>query len=72
MSDNTMQVVLNDKALSVTDGITVDALLQQLEVRDAQGIAVAVNDTVVRRGDWPSHALSDQDRILLIAPIQGG
>ena len=38
----------------------------------ADRIAVAVNDAVVRRGDWAAYRLNDDDRVLLIAPIQGG
>ncbi|MCB1761157.1 MAG: sulfur carrier protein ThiS [Gammaproteobacteria bacterium] len=67
-----MRILLNDDEFSLERGETLVALLEQLAMRDAERIAIAVNDRVVRRGDWPDHRLNDNDRVLLIAPIQGG
>lgn len=67
-----IKIVLNDEELALENERTLDALLKQLDMGQTERIAVAVNDTVVRRADWPSHELSDNDRVLLIAPIQGG
>ena len=38
---------------------------------EAEGIAVAVNDNVVRRSDWSSYRLNDKDRVLMIATDSG-
>jgi sulfur carrier protein len=37
-----------------------------------RGLAVAINDTVVPRADWATHAVQPHDRILLIRATQGG
>ena len=71
-TENRIRILLNDEEISVLQGHTVDALLQELSLDDLQRVAVAVNDTVVSRCDWSTHQLSDNDRVLMIAPIQGG
>ncbi len=67
-----IRIVLNDDELVLDQDCTVDALLKQLSMAEAERIAVAVNDNVVRRSDWSSYRLNDKDRVLMIAPIQGG
>lgn len=67
-----IKITLNNEELSLTQGQTVEALLQQVSMSDAERIAIAVNDNVVRRSDWSSHQLNDNDQVLMIAPIQGG
>ncbi|NIH72190.1 MULTISPECIES: sulfur carrier protein ThiS [Auritidibacter] len=39
---------------------------------DAQGIAVALNRTVVPRSQWESQQVSDGDDIDLLVAVQGG
>ena len=67
-----MRILLNDDEFSLDRGETLSALVEQLSMQRAERIAIAVNDRVVSRGDWGSHRLNDNDRVLLIAPIQGG
>ncbi len=67
-----IKITLNNDEIALTHGETVEALLKQSSMDGAEHIAIAVNDTVVRRSDWPSHQLQDNDHVLMIAPIQGG
>ncbi|MCP5448477.1 MAG: sulfur carrier protein ThiS [Chromatiaceae bacterium] len=67
------RILLNDEEISLNrGGATVEALLKQLSINDLERIAVAVNDNVLRRSDWASYQLEENDRVLMIAPIQGG
>ena len=50
-----IRIVLNDDELELTQGPTIQALLEQVSMSDAERIAIAVNDTVIHRGDWPTH-----------------
>ena len=70
--ENTIRITLNDEEMSVLQGHTLEALVKKLALDDSQRIAIAVNDSVVQRSDWSSHQLQDNDRVLMIAPIQGG
>ena len=36
------------------------------------GIAVAINNTVIPKSNWNSHLLTDSDTILIISATQGG
>ncbi|MCB1859109.1 MAG: sulfur carrier protein ThiS [Gammaproteobacteria bacterium] len=69
---NLVKIILNNEEMSIKVGRTVEALLKQLEMDRSERIAIAVNDQVVSRSDWPNHQLRDNDRVLVIAPIQGG
>ncbi len=54
------------------DSLTVQALLD-LEIPLKQnGIAVAINNTVIPKSNWDSHCLLETDDILIISATQGG
>ncbi|HTG64845.1 MAG TPA: sulfur carrier protein ThiS [Flavobacterium sp.] len=54
------------------DALSIQALLD-IEIPQKQnGIAVAINSTVVPRSNWNSHHLSETDDILIISATQGG
>ena len=65
-----MQIYVNDEAAEVTGGQTLADLLAERAA--GQRWAVAVNETVVRQDEWAGYALQENDRVLLIAPVQGG
>ena len=67
-----ISILLNDESMSIENGSTVEGLIDQLEMKNAERMAVAVNNEVIGRSSWPQYELSDQDKVLLIAPIQGG
>lgn len=67
-----IQIIVNDEPVPLVKGCTVDALMKHLAMQDAERIAIAVNDRVVNRSAWPQHALAENDRVLMFAPIQGG
>ena len=43
-----------------------------VDVENARGVAVAVNDEVVRRSNWQSFLLSPDDRVEIVTARQGG
>jgi sulfur carrier protein len=54
------------------DSLTVQALLD-LEIPEKQnGIAVAINSTVIPKTNWNSHFIKETDDILIISATQGG
>ncbi len=67
-----IKIKLNDDELSLALGATVETLLQQASMDGMERIAIAVNDTVIQRSEWPNYQLQDSDQVLMIAPIQGG
>ncbi|MCV9929844.1 sulfur carrier protein ThiS [Flavobacterium sp. LS1R49] len=52
--------------------LSVQALLD-LEIPNKQnGIAVAINNTVIPKPIWNTHILNETDEILIISATQGG
>ncbi len=52
---------------------SVRALLRELGYDpERQGMAVALNDEVVRRGEWSTRAVRDGDRVEIVGAVQGG
>lgn len=54
------------------ESLSVQALLD-LEIPNKQnGIAVAVNNTVIPKPNWNQHFVQETDEILIISATQGG
>jgi sulfur carrier protein len=51
--------------------MTVAAMLEH-DAIDPRGIAVAVNDRVIRKSIWQEHELQDGDRVEIVRAVQGG
>lgn len=67
-----MRIHINDTPRELFASTTLDELALSLGLAGRRGVAVAVNDTVVPRAAWPSHTLTDGDRVLVIQATQGG
>ena len=65
-----MNIFVNDEKIMVESEATLASILSHL--KPSRKLAVAVNDTVIQQLDWYTYRLQDNDRVLLIAPIQGG
>lgn len=66
-----MHIQFNDELLELTPGLTLAALLAQLDQGKA-GAALAVNQTIIPREQWSSYLLREGDTILLFQAIAGG
>ena len=66
-----MQILLNGETTTIEDGLTVQALLQQLELVGRR-IAVEVNEEIVPRSEHDSHQLAAGDRVEIVHAIGGG
>lgn len=67
-----MTLFVNDKPHEAPASATLLATLDALELTPLRGIAVAVNDEVVARPDWPARRLLEHDRLTIIRATQGG
>ena len=65
-----MKIFLNGEPTETT-AQTVAQLLELLRVTPT-GVAVAVNQNVVRRADHPSQDLQEGDTVEIIRAVQGG
>lgn len=67
-----MVCYVNNIAQEAAENQLLIDLLTARGINEPRGLAVAVNDAVVPRTDWPTHALQEQDRITIIRATQGG
>lgn len=68
-----MKVFVNEKAVEVSEPADVVRVLETVDVEpDRRGIAVAINERVVRRTEWSEYSVSEGDRIEIIQATQGG
>jgi len=67
-----MTIRVNDQPRHVALGATLLDLLRELALAERKGVAVAVNDSVVPRSEWPARSLAEADRVLVIQAAQGG
>lgn len=66
-----MDVTVNFKTVSVGDDASVRDLLAELNVGD-KGIAVAVNNEIVKKDEWNGFRLKENDKIVIIRAACGG
>ncbi len=65
-----MKITLNGEPRETT-ATTVAQLLRELQFEPV-GLAVAVNQSVVRRANHAAHALNEGDVVEIIRAVQGG
>ena len=51
--------------------MTIEQLIAALEIVP-RGIAVALNGELVRRSEWPSTLVSDNDQVEIVTAVAGG
>ncbi|MCB4806936.1 sulfur carrier protein ThiS [Tamlana sp. 62-3] len=66
-----MYIKVNQTRREVPDNISVEQLIEIYKV-SINGIAVAINNEVVKKSDWSSTDLKSDDDVLIIKSTQGG
>ncbi|TDT40215.1 sulfur carrier protein ThiS [Halospina denitrificans] len=66
-----MQILLNGENTEVSDALSVQGLIEQLELTGRR-IAVEVNEDIVPRSEHAEHQLAAGDRIEIVHAIGGG
>ena len=68
-----MELKINNQTKQfATDSLTVQALLDLEIPIEQNGIAFAINDTIIPKSNWNSHIIQETDDILIITATQGG
>ncbi|MER6537882.1 sulfur carrier protein ThiS [Streptomyces sp. 900105755] len=64
-------ISVNGERREIAPGTALDALVRSLTAAPS-GVAAAVNETVVPRGQWATTGLADGDRVEVLTAVQGG
>ena len=67
-----MNIYINNKQQEIASGAPIMEALQSMNITAQKGIAIAINDTVVPRGEWETYVLKANDHITVIKATQGG
>jgi len=67
-----MEICINGKKTEVPHDALLTAVLAEQGLENAQGVAVAVNDTVIPKTQWEHHEVKENDNLLIIHATQGG
>ena len=66
-----MRVYINGESRELSGEVSLAELIEQLDLPAAR-IAVEVNRDVVRKSDWSSTVLRDEDRVEIVHFVGGG
>ena len=66
-----MKVFINGETREIPGGLNLDELVRHLSLPERR-MAIEVNKQVVRRKDWESIAVADEDRIEIVHFVGGG
>ena len=64
-------IKVNDNPQEFLTALTLQELVEKLQIQ-TNGIAIAVNSSVVKKTDWSSKLLQNNDDVLIIKSTQGG
>ncbi|WP_369143775.1 sulfur carrier protein ThiS [Streptomyces sp. R44] len=66
-----MNVSVNGEPRVLAGPVALDALVATLTTAPS-GVAAALNETVVPRGEWATTLLGEGDRVEVLTAVQGG
>ncbi|GHG17144.1 sulfur carrier protein ThiS [Streptomyces filamentosus] len=66
-----MNVTVNGEPRALAGPATLASLVATLTTAPA-GVAAALNETVVPRGEWAATPLAEGDRVEVLTAVQGG
>ena len=66
-----VNVLVNGSSEQIAAGTSVAEVVDRW-ARSPNGVAVAVNEAVVTRADWPGTTLDEGDRVEILTAVQGG
>lgn len=66
-----INILLNGERREVPTDVDLDKLLELFSL-PKQRVAIELNNTVVRRADWPETIIRDEDKIEVVHFVGGG
>jgi len=66
-----INVKINNNSQFINDESNIELMVEDLKI-ETNGIAIAVNETVISRSNWKGKQLKENDNITIIKATQGG
>ena len=67
-----MVISINDEEKVVKPNLSINNLLDELELSDTPGMAVAINNQIVFQENRETTKLQEGDKVLIISAAKGG
>ena len=67
-----MEVKINGKPHKFEKSLTIEEILKELNISTEEGIAVALNDTVISRNHFSEVTVKNGDRLEIVHAVAGG
>ena len=67
-----MNITINNQPLEINESNSLKEVVVSKLGEKLNGVAVAVNDTVIPKTNWEQFTLHESDNILIIKATQGG
>ncbi len=67
-----MEILINNQKYTVSDNSPLKDIANSQLGEKQNGVAIAINDTVIPKVNWDTHILKPNDHILIIKATQGG
>jgi sulfur carrier protein len=67
-----LEVSINQQKFQLGGNGCLADVLPLLQILQADGIAIAVNEVVISRSEWADYRLQEADRVFVIMATQGG
>lgn len=67
-----MRITINNNITDIEPGLSLEQIVMDHIGPQQNGIAVALNHTVIPKAEYPAQLLQDGDQILIIKATQGG
>lgn len=67
-----MKIIVNKKEMEVGEGCSVEQLVEMVNGKSVDNIAIAIGMKVIRKEDWKTCKLEEGDCVTLIRATCGG
>jgi sulfur carrier protein len=67
-----MEITVNQQTFQVPDNCNVAELMDLVPDLPLKGLAVALNQTIVPKANWPNCLMHAGDQVMIIKATQGG
>lgn len=67
-----IDIIVNGESMTFQESVSILELIQQLQLVDKKGIAIAVNEEIIPKSQWEVYLLSAADKVIIIHATAGG
>ena len=67
-----MQVTINKQNYQFDENTSLETAIETLELKEINGIALALNEEIIPRSEWQKTILFEEDKIIIIGAVAGG